>query len=352
MRRWWEAAAGSTAQLVLFAVIYFTLYALYGLGVKYGQAPKIDGFPGLTDLDFLVYSTLGSAAACLGVIFVSGWWKFRWRARELGYIFLSGTFTALVIPTTTLMYSLPISVMVAMVLMRGSVIVVTRLVDTLLLRQGLSRKAVRWEENLATLISIAAVGLYLTLAKSADFDFLRSSAAMSILGIYIVSYALRLYLMNYFKFTRSSATTATNKNYFAVEQLTAAFWIFGFVALLALAPGIFPPVPALMQFRDVVHTPPESWAIAVLLGVPFGFSAFFSLALFMFQGRTSTFAGLVNRLTSLIAGTVSTLLFALLFGGKWPKGLDWISLALILAAVGFLAQAERKDRLAGAVKKS
>lgn len=352
MKHWWEAKAGSTAQLVLFSLIYFALYALYGLGVKYGQGPKIDGFPGLTDLDFLVYSTLGSAAACLGVIFVSGWWKFRWRAGELGYIFLSGTFTALVIPTTTLMYSLPISVMVAMVLMRGSVIVVTRLVDTILLRQGLSNKRVRWEENLATVISVAAVGLYLSMARSTDFDFLRSPAAVGILTVYIVCYALRLYLMNYFKFTRTAASAASNKNYFAVEQLTAACWIFGFVFLLFLVPGIFPSWPALMGFRDVVHTPPDSWLWAVILGVPFGFSAFFSLALFMFQGRTSTFAGLVNRLTSLLAGTFSTLLFAFFFGGRWPKPLDWVSLGLILVAVGCLAQAERKDRAAGAVEKA
>ncbi|RZA06570.1 MAG: hypothetical protein EOP11_09985 [Proteobacteria bacterium] len=296
-RRLFTPAAGSTAQLGLFAGLYFFLYTLFGLGVKYAQSPAIDGYPGLTDLEFLVYSTLGSATVCLGVILIARWWKFRWRRREIFYMFLSGTCTALLVPTTTLMYSLPISVMVAMVLMRGSIIVVSRLVDTVLLAQGLSHKKVRWEENVAVLISLGAVGVYLFFARDSDFDFTRSSAARWILGIYILGYAARIYLMNYFKFTRSEAALATNKNYFAVEQLSASFWIF------------------------------------------------------MFQGRTSTFAGLVNRLTSLVAGTFATLLFALFFAGKWPKPLDWISLGFILVAVLFLARAEVKDRRAGLVKK-
>jgi hypothetical protein len=62
----------------------------------------------------------------------------------------------------------------------------------------------------------------------------------------------------------------------------------------------------------------------------------------MFKGRTATFAGLVNRLTSLIAGTAATLLFALLWGGKYPSNDDWITLGFILVAVGFLTMAEKK----------
>jgi hypothetical protein len=342
MRNWIKPAAGSTAQLLLFAGLYFATYTLYGLGVKFGQAPKIDGFPGLSDLEFLVYSTLGSAAVCLSVIFAAQWWRARFTAREFLFMALSGTFTALVIPTTTLMYSLPISVMVAMVIMRGSVIVITRLVDALFLWRGISPKPVRWEENCAVLISLIAVGLNLFFARAVDFDFLDSSAALWILGVYIFGYAARLLIMNYFKFTRGTAGKATNKNYFAIEQLTASFWIFGFVGLVLA--GALPFGPALYQFRDVLQTPPPAWGWAVMLGMPFGFSAFFSLFLFMFQGRTSTFSGLVNRLTSLIAGTASTLLFALCFGGKWPKPVDWISFVLILAAVGFLARGELKSR--------
>jgi hypothetical protein len=71
-------------------------------------------------------------------------------------------------------------------------------------------------------------------------------------------------------------------------------------------------------------------------------AAFFSVFIFMFKGRTATFAGLVNRLTSLVAGTTATLLSFFIFGAKFPSPADWCSLALILVAVGFLSLAEKK----------
>jgi ABC-type transport system involved in cytochrome c biogenesis permease subunit len=70
--------------------------------------------------------------------------------------------------------------------------------------------------------------------------------------------------------------------------------------------------------------------------------AFFSVFIFMFKGRTATFAGLVNRLTSLVAGTTATLVFCLTCRGRFPSLQDWLSLAFILIAVGFLTIAERK----------
>ena len=70
--------------------------------------------------------------------------------------------------------------------------------------------------------------------------------------------------------------------------------------------------------------------------------AFFSVFIFMFKGRTATFAGLVNRLTSLVAGTTATLIQWLAFAGHLPRASEWIALGLIFVAVGFLAVAERR----------
>lgn len=346
-----RSAPGSTARLVQYSVLYFGLYAFFGVVVKYFQGPAELGFPGITELEFLVYSTIGSASLCSAAVVALGWWKFEWRARELLFLFLSGTCTAVVIPTTTLMYSLPISVMVAMVLMRGSIIVISRLVDTLLAWQGLSGKKVSWEENAAVLIALAGVGSHLIFARSADFEFLHSPVALGILTAYIVAYAIRIYLMNYFKVTRGPGRSASNLNYFAVEQLSASFWIFGFLAALALAPGLFAGLPessrgAAEYVYGTLRDPPSAWPWIALFSVPFGVSAFFSVFLFMFEGRTSTFAGLVNRLCSLLAGTASTLLFAIAFGGKWPSPIDWIAFTLILVAVTFLARAEMKHKQA------
>jgi drug/metabolite transporter (DMT)-like permease len=84
------------------------------------------------------------------------------------------------------------------------------------------------------------------------------------------------------------------------------------------------------------------WGWAILAGTAFGAVAFFSVFIFMFKGRTATFAGLVNRLTSLIAGTAATLIFFYSFGGKFPAVEDWISLVFILIAVAFISKAEKK----------
>lgn len=338
---------GSTARLLQYSLSYFFFYVIFGVGVKYFQGSAADGFPGLSELEFLTYSTLGSSLVCLGVILFARWWKFPWKKSEIFFMVLSGTCTALVIPTTTLMYSLPISVMVAMVLMRGSIIVISRLVDSVLLLQGLSKKKVIWEENIAMLFSLLAVGLYLFFARESDFDFVHSKIAMGILVTYILAYALRIYIMNLFKFTRTAHTTSNNKNYFAIEQLTASIWIFGFSAVVAFLPSALQSLNTTMitNFHETFSSPHPAWMLAAIAGLPFGFAAFFSVFLFMFEGRTSTFAGLVNRLASLLAGTFSTLFFALAFGGKWPGKVDWLAFACIIIAVLFLGLAERKKQI-------
>jgi uncharacterized membrane protein YccC len=70
--------------------------------------------------------------------------------------------------------------------------------------------------------------------------------------------------------------------------------------------------------------------------------AFFSVFIFLQPGRSATFSGLVNRLTSLVAGTVATVCSHFWLGGKAPAGSDWAALGFIGVAVAFLAAAERR----------
>jgi uncharacterized membrane protein len=97
------------------------------------------------------------------------------------------------------------------------------------------------------------------------------------------------------------------------------------------------------QYRDSIANPTDKWFSTIISGLPFGLAAFFSVFLFMFKGRTATFAGLVNRITSLIAGTFATLItFLLIKGQKPPQGEDWFSLILLFVAIYFIAKAEKK----------
>ena len=78
----------------------------------------------LSDMAYLVNNTLGSNLFALLIILSAGWIRMRSnQMRKVGpltvpseivYIIPSGICTAVVIPTTTLMYSLPMSVMVGL----------------------------------------------------------------------------------------------------------------------------------------------------------------------------------------------------------------------------------------------
>lgn len=341
---------GSTARLLRLCAGYFVFYVLTGLSVKYFLGSAASGFPGMSDLEYLVYSTAGGNLVCVGYAVARGWHRlqsddrvtFAGRSfpRELLWIVPSGVCTAVVVPTTTLMYTLPVSVMVAMVIMRGAIIVISRLVDALQIRQGILRRKVYGEENVAVVFAIAAVAVHLVFERGgAGFDFVESPAALGILSAYVVAYAIRIYIMNYYKNTRPPGAKLDNQAFFGVEQLAATATLLTFAALVL---GASSSLPQVREVQAAVWSPKPTWPLALVSGAAFGVAAFFSVFLFMFKGRTATFAGLVNRLTSLVAGTTSTLVFAVAFGGKLPKTQDWVSLGLILVAVAFLTRAERR----------
>jgi hypothetical protein len=362
--------SGTTSQLLQLCAGYYASYVLTGVLVKWFTVVRE---PKLSEMTYLFNNTIGGSVFALGLVIVLGWIKLKsnrlvpWGPfkvpSEVAYIIPSGVCTAIVIPTTTLMYSLPISVLVAMVIMRGSIIVISRLVDELQLRQGILKKRVYAEENWAVVFALCAVATNVLLIPVVDaleargiavahllglkpgagkgsFEFLHSPVAMSILGSYIVAYAFRLYIMNFFKNTRGKGVPQDNKGFFAIEQIAASVSMVLLGALFYFAPGALGWVAKpIAQWHEAVHQPHFT---AFLSGLPYGIVAFFSVFIFMFRGRTATFAGLVNRLTSLIAGTTATVLTAVFFKLKFPSAQDWVSVLFILVSVYFLSRAEQK----------
>lgn len=355
----WKTEDGSTGRLIQLCIGYFLFYLIFGVAVKYftdylvQQIATPELFKSMQikmNMEFLIYSTIGGNFLALAIAISLKWYKLKSNSYknilgvnipiELIYIIPSGICTAVVIPTTTLMYTLPISVMVAMVIMRGSIIVISRLVDAIQIKQKILKKKVYKEEEFAVIFAILAVSVHLFFDKSGGFDFLKNSTAVMILTSYLVAYALRLYIMNYFKNTRGKGVPQDNKGFFALEQISATvtILIIGLVLFNIENPQSF----QILLFQEALRNPSGYWSLEILAGLTFGAVAFFSVFLFMFKGRTATFAGLVNRLTSLIAGTSATLTSYFLFGGKFPKTSDWVSLGFILIAVLFLSIAEKK----------
>ncbi len=363
-------SAGTTGQLIQLCAGYFSFYVMTGVLVKYFTGVR---HPSMTEMAYLFNNTMGGSAFALAVVILLGWFHLKSNRRvkwgpwtvpsELAYILPSGVCTAVVIPTTTLMYTLPISVMVAMVIMRGSIIVISRLVDEVQIRQGILRKRVYAEENWGVVFALLAVatnvlllpivgmleargahvaaafGLAPALGKN-QFDFIHNGAALTIMALYIVAYTIRIYIMNFFKNTRAKGVELDNKGFFAFEQIAASGTMVLVTLFFFLSPRWFGWQDERIQMFAGAVAKPDLWAF--LSGVPYGAVAFFSVFIFMFKGRTATFAGLVNRLTSLVAGITSTLLLALLFGMKWPSAQDWASVVFILVAVWFLTRAEKR----------
>jgi hypothetical protein len=356
---------GSTGRLLQLCVAYFLSYVVTGVLVKWFTGGLHD--PRMSDIAYSVNNTLGGNLLCLLAVLGLGWipWPGKHGGKwpvETPYILASGVCTAVIIPGTTLLYTLPISVMVAMVIMRGSIIVISRLIDAVQIKQGILKRRVYGEENWAVVFALVAVGANLLPVPLAPwfeqhtstahalgidpkhlhggFDFVHNVFAMWILGCYILAYAIRLYLMNYFKNTRKGTSTIDNREYFAMEQISASAVIFSALAVLWWGVRTLGWAdPRLVIAHDTIAHPS---ALGIMSGIPFGLVAFFSVFLFMFKGRTATFAGLVNRLTSLLAGTASTLLLMWFFHLRPPAVTDWVSFMFILVAVVFLARAEQR----------
>ena len=128
----WKTVEGSTGRLIQLCLGYFFFYTFFGVASKYFPGSAEHGLPGMSQVAFLVYSTIGGTAVALFVVLAWRWYRLKTIRpvrigrlsfpSELLYIIPSGIFTAVVIPTTTLMYLLVSSVMVAMVIMRGTVV--------------------------------------------------------------------------------------------------------------------------------------------------------------------------------------------------------------------------------------
>jgi hypothetical protein len=350
----WKSAEGSTRRLLQLCAGYFLFYVITGVSAKYFTARDVDISLRMGQIEYMVYNTIGGMLFALAIVIAMRWYKLKSNRAitvgtysipsEVKYIIPSGFMTAVIIPATTLMYTFEgMSVMVAMVIMRASVIVISRVVDAVQIGQGILHKTVYREENIAVVFALLAAGVHIFWVQAGDFDFLANTAAVVILTSYLIAYALRIYIMNYFKNTRAQGVPLDNNGFFGIEQIFAFVGAILLATFFLYAPSWFGwGAPQIIQFGRSLRAPEPGWNWAMVSGTAFGAVAFFSVFLFMFKGRTATFAGLVNRLTSLTAGTIATLISAILLGARYPKFQDWISLFFILIAVAFLSIAERK----------
>lgn len=337
MKKWKKRLAAFGIAALCFG--YFASYIPYSMMTKMvtkGLFTGING-EGLGGFAILPLSVFGSFFMMFVFLGFSGWWRYCDRFRFLGLdwpkprwtTFISGICTAGVIATTTLAYSFDgISIVFAMLLMRGGVLLIAPVVDLLAVRR---KRKIYWPSWVAAALSFGAL--------LAAFNS-KSSAAMTLLAsvnilCYLLSYFLRLFIMSNFAKSRD---VGEKKRYFAEEQMVANPVLLLALFLAALG-GAFGPAEGMSAqlWEGFVRLPFEGhfW-IVLWIGIFSGGTGLFGSLIFL-DRRENTFTVPANRASSILAGVVATYLLALFFGQSAPGNSQLTGVSLILAAIFFLA---------------
>lgn len=306
----------------LWAFGYFAAYAPYSALTKALTSGLLEGVPQLSGTALLPISVLASALGMYVMLTALGWWHYAtpWvvggvtlrRPRLL--TFVSGACTSAIVLTTTLAYTFDgVSIVFAMLLMRGGVLVIAPFVDIV------AKRHVRWFSWLALALSVAS----LLAAFAGDGGLAITVVAAIDIGVYLLSYFVKLRIMSG---AAKSVDLATNRRFFVEEQMVAT--PLGVVVLFVVA--LLGQDELRRGFFELWSHPALPWI--VLVGVLSQGTGVFG-ALVLLSPQENTYCVPVNRASSVLAGVLATLSLAVLWGQRFPATSEWIGAVLILAAI-------------------
>lgn len=314
-----------------YAFGYFACYAPYSALTKAVTQGRVPGMSrAIGSFEILPLTTLTSFVGMFIFLTAMGWWKHATHSTVFGrslphpgpWTFLSGLCSAAIIATTTLSYALSgVSIVFMMLLMRGGVLVIAPIVDTV------SRRKVRWNSWVALGLSLGA--LLAAVTERASYT-LTVVAAIDV-AIYLTSYFIRLRFMSHLA---KSDDPEQATRYFVEEQMVATPAIVLFLALIALfAPGDSAH-DVRRGFTDIAMT--GGISSCVIVGLLSQGTGIFG-GLILLDKRENTFCVPVNRASSILAGLVATASLTFFFGAKPAPRSELIGAGLIIVAVGVLA---------------
>jgi hypothetical protein len=308
----------------IFYIPYSGLIKALTTGVISGSSEPASGF------ELLPMTAIATAITMLFIITAMGWWRYAGRrqcfGRSLpfpsGLMFLSGLGTAMIIGTTTLAYTFSgISIVFALILLRGGVLIIAPLVDRAFKRR------VRWFSWIALLLSFTA--LVIALADVSNYQ-LTLVAALDLMA-YLTGYLLRLPCMT--ALAKSEDQNATRR-YFVEEQMVA-------LPLLVAIPAIFALLGKGDIMMDLRHGFTPVWGSsfiipALTVGSLYACLCFFGTLIYL-DRRENTFCIPLNRGSSLLSGGVASYGLLFLYQQKPPSAAQLVSVVLIVAALLFLS---------------
>ena len=340
-----------------FAFGYFAAYVPYSFMTKIltkgllGDGPK-DPVNAVNSFEILPPTIMASIIVMIAFISIMGWWKFatQWKlklgSKELSlprprlWTLFSGICTGLVVVTTTLAYTIDgVSIVFAMLLMRGGMLIMSPIVDAIF------KKPVKW-------FSWAALGMSLLALLISNLwepffsgkSVAEVTAFNAMLGLdlvfYLASYFVRLSCMS--KLAKSQNSDDTKK-FFVEEQMVGTPSIFIILIIAAIIGGATGAAPDSLLggihagFTTFWNHPGNIIAIAMAIGFCSQFNGVFGGLILLYPSENS-FAVPVNRCSSILAGVAATCMLALFFSNyKWPQTGEFVGAAFVVGAVMFLA---------------
>jgi hypothetical protein len=280
----------------------------------------------------------------------SRWWKYATHSKVFGisvprpqwFTLVSGICLSGQIITTTLAYTFEgVSIVFAMLLMRGGVLVLAPIVDVVARKR---KRKIYWPSWVAAILSFAAL---------AESLFGRVGTEMTVVAICDISLYLFVYFFRLFFMSNraKSDDLAEAKRYFTEEQMVANILLFVILFLVGLVGSVMPTesIPAKIWEGFVAFPFKGCFWQAFFIGV-FSYGTGLFGSLIFLDKRENTFTVPANRSSSILAGMVSSYLLAIFYGQKYPPARELLGVSLILLAIFFLGYRAAMDRRAAKKK--
>lgn len=345
-----------------FAFGYFAVYVPYSFLTKVlTKGLWVDEAAGKTVSDWTVSSgeilpptIMASIIVMICFISCMKWWKYatQWTLpiggkkislpRPRIWTLLSGICTGFVVVTTTLAYTIDgVSIVFAMLFMRGGMLIMSPIVDTIFKRH------VRWFSWAALGMSLAALlvtNLWPYAFEGATFGekaLMNTMLAIDLI-VYLASYFFRLSFMS--KLAKSENDDDTKK-FFVEEQMvgTPSVLIILFIAQF-FAP-LADPTSGFGKLLVDIHNgfftfwahPTQIIITAALIGFFSQFNGVFG-GLILLDKSENAFAVPVNRCSSILAGVMATVSLHIVFQELYPMPStgEFVGAAFIVGAILFL----------------
>lgn len=321
------------------ALGYFTLYIPYSVLTKTLSKGLLPGSNGsISGWELLPATAIATTVTLLSYITLMDGWHSLNRKQIRGWsvpiprtqTLCSGLATATIIATTTLNYTFTgISILFALLLMRGGVLMMAPLVDKAFGRQ------VKWNSWVALVLSFLAIRIAFT-----DVDNYQLTLVVALnISAYLIGYLVRLQFMTRLA---KSEQQIENRRFFLEETMVAAIALTIIPALLALI-GVG---ENMQQLRIGFTTFLSSNLVLPALAIGFLYAClyFFGSHIYL-DPCENTFAIPLNRCSSLMSGLVGSYGLTWLLGQKPPSQLQLLAAGIIIFALLVLGLPARRKSL-------